>query len=395
MENVAFRTDGRALVLILSGRIDSANAGETEKHIRTLQREHPAEKIIVDCEKLSYISSAGLRVMLRLRKATPALCLINVSAEVYDIFEMTGFTEMLDIQKAYRTISVEGCEMVGEGANGKVYRIDPETIVKTYHNPESLADINRERELARIAFVAGVPTAIAYDVVRVEGGGYGSVYELLNTRSIARLVASGAMTLEEAAQRSVELLKIIHETVIQKNDALPKMRDVALNWAAFLKNYLPPKQTEKLCTLFSAVPDDDHLLHGDYHIKNIMIHNGESLLIDMDTLCLGHPIFEFGSMYNAYVGYGEADHDVITRFIGVSFEEAGVLWRRTLELYFETADEQRLLEIERKARIIGCARMIRRSIRRNGLETERGRAEIELWRRHLTEDLEMTDTLLF
>ena len=53
--------------------------------------------------------------------------------------------------------------MLGEGANGKVYRYDSDTIVKVYKDSVSLEDIKRERELARTAFILGIPTAIPYD----------------------------------------------------------------------------------------------------------------------------------------------------------------------------------------------------------------------------------------
>ena len=80
-------------------------------------------------------ASAGLRVILRLRKQEPELAIVNVSPEVYEIFEMTGFTEMMPVSRAYRRVSVDGCEVIGQGANGKVYRLDPETIIKVYLNP--------------------------------------------------------------------------------------------------------------------------------------------------------------------------------------------------------------------------------------------------------------------
>ena len=66
--------------------------------------------------------------------------------------------------------------------------IDPDTIVKVYLNPDALPEIHRERELARLAFVAGVPTAIPYDVVRIEGGGYGSVFELVGFTDVITVV---------------------------------------------------------------------------------------------------------------------------------------------------------------------------------------------------------------
>ena len=123
--------------------------------------------------------------------------LVNVHQELYNILDMTGFTEMMDVHKAYRVLSVENCEVIGQGANGKVYRIDPDTIVKVYLNPDALPEIHRERELARLAFVAGVPTAIPYDVVRIQGGGYGSVFELLNATSFAKLLIRGEKTTDE------------------------------------------------------------------------------------------------------------------------------------------------------------------------------------------------------
>ena len=58
--------------------------------------------MVLDAEKLEYISSAGLRVILRLRKQEPELAIVNASPEVYEIFEMTGFTEMMPVSRAYR-----------------------------------------------------------------------------------------------------------------------------------------------------------------------------------------------------------------------------------------------------------------------------------------------------
>ena len=170
MELINTKYEDGILTIGLKGHIDSANAAQVEKEITEAWGQYPGSSIIVDCSDLEYISSAGLRVILRLRKQDSELKVTNVSSEVYEIFDMTGFTEMMEITKAYRKISVEGCEVVGESANGKVYRIDPDTIVKVYRNPDSLPDIKRERELARTALILGIPTAIPYDVVKVGEG---------------------------------------------------------------------------------------------------------------------------------------------------------------------------------------------------------------------------------
>ena len=124
MNEVKMNVEGKIITVFLSGRIDSANAPTAEKEITDFRSKNPANTIVVDCDKLEYISSAGLRIILRLKKETPDTTLINVSPDVYEIFDMTGFTEIMDIKKAYRVISVDGCEVIGQGANGKVYRID-------------------------------------------------------------------------------------------------------------------------------------------------------------------------------------------------------------------------------------------------------------------------------
>ena len=117
-------------------------------------------------------------------------------------------------------------------------------------------------------------------------------------------------------------------------------------------------------------------MHGDVHTRNVMLQDGEALLIDMDTLCYGHPVFELASTYNAYCGYGIVDHDIIRDFMGFPYETAHKLWDRILELYLGTKDAAVLDGVERKAKIIGFTRIMRRTIRRNGFGTEAGKALI-------------------
>jgi len=162
-----------------------------------------------------------------------------------------------------------------------------------------------------------------------------------------------------------------------------------------MQDYLPEEAAKKLLDLVTAVPHDDHMIHGDYHTKNLELQGDEVLLIDMDTLAVGNPIFELASMFNAFIGFSEVDHEVIKRFQGFDFETSKRFWREVLEEYLETEEEENIREVEDKARIIGYTRMIRRSIRRKGLEDEARRAEIEHWKANLLELLGKTDSLLF
>ena len=346
----------------LQGRVDSTNAPAVEKQIFEGLADN-TENIIIDAEKLEFISSAGLRVILRLRKTYKNIEIIGVSSEVYEILDMTGFTEMMPVKKAYRRLSVDNCEIIGKGANGAVYRYNEETIVKVYFNSDALPDIQRERELARKALVLGINTAIPYDVVRV-GEGYGTVMELLAATSLSKMMKKDPDHPEVPLKYYVDMLKQIHSTNVQPGD-MPDMKQVALDWAAFDRDHLPKEIGDKLYQMVAAVPEQHTMLHGDYHTNNIMVRDGEALLIDMDTLCMGHPIFELGSMFNAFVGFSEVDHEVTQKFLGFSHELAGIFWHKALAMYLDTEDEARLTEVENKAKIIGYMRLLRRTIRRN------------------------------
>ena len=381
------------LTVFLPERVDTVNASVLGDEMTAALSENPHGSVILNAEKLQYISSAGLRAVLRVKKAEKDMKIVGVCAEVYEIFDMTGFTELMPIEKAYRRLSVEGCDIIGKGAKGTVYRYNADTILKVYKNPDSLPDIKRERELARRAFVLGIPTAIPYDVVKV-GEGYGSVFELLNAKSFASLIKAEPEHLDDYIELSVNLLRKIHSTVVRPGD-MPDMRDVAIGWAEFLREYLPQDKGEKLVSLVRAVPVDYHMLHGDYHQKNVMMQNGEVLLIDMDTLCHGHPVFELASMFNAYVGFSTLDHSAVEKFLGISYETANTIWSKSLALYLGTDDPARIAEVENKAKLVGYTRLMRRLIRRHGLETEEGRAEVEIYRENILSLLDEIDTLVF
>ena len=389
--SVTMKTENGKPVVNLTGRITSANAAAVEQEISAAIGDYAGKALTLDLNDLEYISSAGLRVLLRLRKRFAGMEMVNVSSDVYEIFEMTGFTEMMPISKAYRSISVDGCEVIGQGANGKVYRIDPDTIVKVYYNPDALPDIHRERELARTAFVLGVPTAIPYDVVRV-GEGYGSVFELLNATSFSKLIAADPDGLEGYVHQFVDLMKLIHDTTV-KPGVMPQMRTVALDWADFLRDYLPEEKWQKLHDLIAAVPEQLTMLHGDYHTKNVMLQNGEVILIDMDTLCTGHPVFELASVYNAFVGFSELDESVAMKFQGFSADTCRRIWELVLEMYFDDADEETRALHAKQAMLIGYTRLMRRRIRRGGLEDPVGQQEIACYKQHILELLDQVDRL--
>ena len=388
---VTYRIDRNILYIAVAGRVDASNAALAEEKIFAIKNANPGNYTVIDADKLEYISSAGLRVILRLRKEEPKLAIINVASDVYEVLDMTGFTDMVTVEKAYRQMSVEGCEFIAKGANGAVYRYDDETIIKTYFAKDALPEIKQERENARRAFVLGINTAIPYGIVRV-GEGYGTVTELLNATSVTKLIRKNPDDLTEAVKYYIDMLKSIHAVEVEDGE-VPDMKETALAWADFVAAHIPEEEGKKLRALVEAVPKQNTLMHGDYHTNNIMVQDGEPLLIDMDTLCMGHPVFELGSMFNAFLGYSELDHSVTEKFFGYTHETAEKFWNLSLKSYLGTEDEAYCESVAKKAMVIGYTRMLRRAVRRP--EEEDSPAKIARCKEMLSILLKDIDTLVF
>lgn len=94
------RTDSN--VTVKTGeRIDTINAGEFEREINPLLTEHGL-KVVFDCSNLDYISSSGLRVILKSQKMLTAqkssMKLTGVKPQIKKVFDMTGFSRFLTIE---------------------------------------------------------------------------------------------------------------------------------------------------------------------------------------------------------------------------------------------------------------------------------------------------------
>jgi len=392
MDYITSSFENGVLTLFAHGRIDTTTAPEAEKAIFAALDENPTDAVLMDAEDLQYISSAGLRVVLRLRKTKPSLKIVNVTSEVYEIFEMTGFTEMVTIEKAYRKLSVDGCTVIGKGAKGTVYRYNADTIVKVYNDADILPSIHRERELARKAFVLGIPTAISYDVVKV-GDKFGSVFELLDAQCYSMLIHDDPANIEKYVRDYALLLRQIHETPVKADD-MPDAKIVAEKWLDGCKPYLEAADYEKICALVHALPDNLTMIHGDYHTNNIMNQNGETLLIDMDTLSHGHPIIELVSVYATYVGFTEVDPKNVEDFLGLDVPTSHKIWQIFLPIYLGTNDEKVLADVEKKVKLLASTRIIRHTTRR-GIDTPEKQKAVDNCIKTIHELLKTTDTLVF
>ena len=360
--------DGKILKLYFCGRVDSTNASEAETLADKICNEETYENIVLDFDDLEYISSAGLRIILKLKKASPDIKIINANNEVFEILEMTGFAEIIPVQKAYKKVSVKGCECVGRGAKGAVYRLNGDTVVKVYFSSDSLAAIKNEHRLAKKAFVLGIPTAISFDVVMADGK-LGSMFELLDAKSFSQIVRENPACAEDYANQMADLLKTIHETIVGKDD-MPDANDYARKWLSADEPYFTDEVNRKLKKLVDETPDTLNMLHMDFHSNNIMLQKGEALLIDMDTLSHGYKIFELANVYITYVAFGVVEPKIVENFVGLDYETAKKMWYHFIRRYLGTEDEETVSDVENKVELMALARLLRHTVKRDTTSDE-------------------------
>lgn len=94
---IDFNKNEDILNISLDGRLDTITAPELEEFLKSNLTS--VTSVVIDCEKLEYISSAGLRVLLALnKKIKNCLSLVNVQELVMEVLEVTGFVDILEIK---------------------------------------------------------------------------------------------------------------------------------------------------------------------------------------------------------------------------------------------------------------------------------------------------------
>ena len=320
----------------IRGKIDSTNAQAFEQELMA------AKPTQLDAAELEYISSAGLRALLRLAKAVGEVTVENVNSDVYEIFDVTGFTSILKIKKALREIDLTSKEIIGRGGNGTVYRLDQERIVKVYRKEHSLEYIEREQQYAKAAFVSGIPSVIAFDVVKA-GDSYGVIFEAMNSDTLSHAITAEPEQRDAYIKKYVELAKTLHTTPI-KGDTIATLKSLlyARLEDDFMKTALKPGELDTLRGIVDAMGDPDTLVHGDFHPGNVMLQDGELMLIDMGEVTRGVPIYDLASVYRDLFSAPKSNPDICRTSMGLEPELALEIGQKFFATYTGLADPQAL-----------------------------------------------------
>ena len=240
---------------------------------------------------------------------------------------ITGMTE--EEISSLPEVSCEGLPLVGSGVTGSVYRLDEGRILKVYKKEVAFREVERQERIARRVYEEGIPTARTDALVRC-GECYGVIEEYLDAQPLVKYIGRDPEKRIESAQKMGALLARVH--AIRADEAVfPPAQVMIRDVISRAGDCFTKEEADRLAGFLETLPGKPCVLHGDFHENNIMVRDGEFLLIDLDGMCIGSSVFEFSQSYSVY---RQTLPDEIARALGVTPQLTQQFLETFLSSYF-------------------------------------------------------------
>lgn len=323
-------------IYYLKGAIDSFNAKEFEEDLLGFYEQKG--ELLLDASELEYMSSSGIRALVKLSKMQNGVRIDNVNDAMFSIFYSSGLTEIFEINRQMLELTNDNWEVAGVGASGTVYKINNDTAIKVYAEGTKFEYVNQERELARQAFICGVPTIIPNRNAKV-GNQYATIFELVNSSSLGEMLVKNPDRFDELMDDYVKMIKDLH-AIEDTKDYFPYLQDLWLKSEHMVREGLSPEDADLVVDIYKNSKKSKNLLHGDIHPGNVMISDGEMVLVDMASMSTGPELLDAItvyrlSMYAKDVGLLKAAEESM----GIPESMFVTFWEAFARRYYEVEDQ--------------------------------------------------------
>lgn len=199
--------------------------------------------------------------------------------------------------KEYRS---EDLTLLGKGGTGCVYRINDEQVLKTYRDNITLEELMQKKEAIRHLLVKDIPAMFSFEIVRIDDG-YGIVYEMLKDSSVAESIMKNPSCLEELGMKMGNLFRQMHDADV--SGCLPSFRERISGWVSEAEEtgFITGHCAKTMRNLIDSIPEGSSLIHSDFHEGNVKIFNGDLLLIDLDEIAYGNPLYDLAFHFNNHI----------------------------------------------------------------------------------------------
>lgn len=236
-----------------------------------------------------------------------------------------------------KNISIEGLTEIGKGASGTVYQYDADRVIKLYSEHYSIEQVTRVYENTKMLCEKGIRTAVPYELVSCENR-YGIVSEYLKGRILTEIYNDEGCDYEMLTSGYAEFIKKTNSLHFDQGE-FPKMRDVLMEYHEKARADIPKDLYSKGLAFIEALPDENTFVHGDAHCDNIMVKEGEFILLDTDDVGVGPSVMELcgiRAVFNTFIlsaGYS---------MVKLKPELGDLLWDIFLRAYTGLSDPEKL-----------------------------------------------------
>lgn len=195
--------------------------------------------------------------------------------------------------------------LLGRGKSSEVFRIDGGEVIKIFHPAVSEEMIDREMSAATLAASLGLPTAVPRARVEVDDK-RALIYPEISGASIARTIRKRPLAAASLLREMADLLHMVHRQPASGLRTVKSVLQTDIDYG------LAPDPLKHAATDYLArLPEGGQLLHGDFHIDNILVDDGKLVVLDWAKAAIGAPAAD-AVRSEMLMCFGEGPTDAIT-----------------------------------------------------------------------------------
>lgn len=235
------------------------------------------------------------------------------------------------MKETFKPIDLSGFAPFAKGGTGECYRLNEDTIIKLYYEGFPIERVLREKDGARTALAAGVPSAISLYMVQV-GNRHGVMYEFIQGKTLSETVAKTPDRAQELGAMLARIASALHNAEVKRDDLPSPTAPIRLEIPKV--DYAPKETVQHIVQFMDILDTEHHYVHGDFHPNNVIMTKDGPMLIDMGGFSVGSKFFDLATLYFNLFDSPEALKDGRSSFNGLTKEEALRFWKGFEQEYF-------------------------------------------------------------
>lgn len=179
-------------------------------------------------------------------------------------------------------------KLIARGATADVYEWEGDRVIKLFRVDFPMEDIEAEFDIAKNVSDAGVDTPTAYEIIEIEGQ-FAIIYErIYGEEVIVKLRENILKAPYYMRQMAITLADLHSKSIAIELPSLVEKYTRGLEQAPLISD----KTRETLIQHLRSLPEEQSVCHGDYHVKNVMISDNRTIIIDWVDAVRGNPLMD-------------------------------------------------------------------------------------------------------